>query len=113
MQSLSENGIDPASIPISEGEMFNSFMKDWVELDLDAFCTAQPPYLSAAAVDVALAVLNGEDVEPWTYIDLPTCSSKEEAENKWYQPTQEGGFVCDWTDNNNTWNLNVEDVAPK
>lgn len=113
VQSLSENGIDPGSIPISEGEMFNSFMKDWVELDLDAFCTAQPPYLSAAAVDVALRVLNGEDVDAWTYVDLPTCSSKEEAEEKWYQPDQEGGFVCDWTDNNNTWNLTVEDVAPK
>ena len=91
--------------------MFNSFMKDWVELDLDAFCTAQPPYLAAAAVDVALSVLNGEDVEPWTYIDLPTCSSREEAEEKWYQPDQDGNFVCDWTDNNNTWNLTVEDVA--
>lgn len=112
VQSLSENGIDPASIPISEGEMFNSFMKDWVEMDLNAFCTAQPPYLSAAAVDVALKVLNGEEVDAWTYVDLPTCSSKEEAEEKWYQPNQEGGFVCDWTDNNNTWNLTIEDVAP-
>ena len=79
---------------------------------LDAFCTAQPPYLAAAAVDVALKVLNGEEVEPMTYVDLPTCSSKEEAEEKWYQPDQEGGFVCDWTDNNNTWNLTIEDVAP-
>lgn len=113
VQSLSENGIDPASIPISEGEMFNAWMKDWVELDLDAFSTAQPPYLSAAAVDVALKVLNGEQVDAWTYVDLPTCSSAEEAKNKWYQPDQEGGFVCDWTDNNNTWNLSVEDVAPK
>ena len=90
----------------------DSFMKDWVEMDLDAFCTAQPPYLAAAAVDVALKVLNGEEVEPMTYVDLPTCSSKEEAEEKWYQPDQEGGFVCDWTDNNNTWNLTIEDVAP-
>ena len=57
------------------------------------------------------SVLNGEDVEPWTYIDLPTCSSREEAEEKWYQPDQDGNFVCDWTDNNNTWNLTVEDVA--
>ena len=97
VQSLVENGIDPATVPISEGEMFNSFMKDWVEMDLDAFCTAQPPYLAAAAVDVALKVLNGEEVEPMTYVDLPTCSSKEEAEEKWYQPDQEGGFVCDWT----------------
>lgn len=115
VQSLSENGIDPASIPISEGEMFNAWMKDWVELDLDldAFSTAQPPYLSAAAVDVALKVLNGEQVDAWTYVDLPTCSSAEEAKDKWYQPDQEGGFVCDWTDNNNTWNLSVEDVAPK
>lgn len=112
VQSLVENGIDPATLPISEGEMFNSFMKDWVEMDLDAFCTAQPPYLAAAAVDVALKVLNGEEVEPMTYVDLPTCSSKEEAEEKWYQPDQEGGFVCDWTDNNNTWNLTIEDVAP-
>ena len=42
--------------------MFNSFMKDWVEMDLDAFCTAQPPYRAAAAVDVALKVLNGEEI---------------------------------------------------
>ena len=28
VQSLVENGIDPATVPISEGEMFNSFMKD-------------------------------------------------------------------------------------
>lgn len=112
VQSLSENGIDPKSIPISEGEMFNSFMKDWVELDLDAFCTAQPPYLAAASVDVALKVLNGEEVDPITYVDLPTCSSQEEAEEKWYQPDQEGGFVCDWTDADNTWNLDISDVAP-
>ena len=31
-------------------------------MDLDAFCTAQPPYLAAAAVDVALKVLNGEEI---------------------------------------------------
>ena len=29
---------------------------------VDAFCTAQPPYLAAAAVDVALKVLNGEEI---------------------------------------------------
>ena len=110
VESLIEYGYDPAEVVISEGEMFNSFMKDWVELDLDAFCTAQPPYLSAAAVDVALAVLNGEEEDRWTYIDLPTCSSREEAEEKWYQPDQDGNFVCDWTDNDNTWNLKIEEV---
>jgi len=113
VQSLQEYGYDITKIPIAEGEMFNSYMKDWVELDLNTFTTAQPPYLSAAAVDVALRVLNGETVDKWTYIDLPTCSSKEEAETKWYQPDQEGGFVCDWTDNNNTWKLSIEEVAPK
>lgn len=110
VESLKEYGIDPASIPISEGEMFNSFMKDWVELELDAFSTAQPPYLSAAAMDVALAVLNGEEVEPWTMVDLPTCSSLEEAKTKWYQADQDGNFICDWTDNANTWGLTVEAV---
>lgn len=64
------------------------------------------------AVDVALKVLNGEEVEAHDLRGSPTCSSKEEAEEKWYQPDQEGGFVCDWTDNNNTWNLTIEDVAP-
>jgi ribose transport system substrate-binding protein len=113
VMSLQEYGYDPRNIPISEGEMFNSFMKDWVEMDLDAFCIAQPPYLSAASVDVALRVLKGEKVEPWTIIDLPTCSSREEAEAKWYQPEQEGNFACAWTDNANTWGLSVEDIAPK
>jgi ribose transport system substrate-binding protein len=112
VQSLLEYGYDVSNIPIAEGEMFNSYMKDWVELDLNTFTTAQPPYLSAAAVDIAIRVLNGEQVDRMTYIDLPTCSSREEAVEKWYQPNQDGGFVCDWTDNNNTWNLTVEMVAP-
>ena len=71
-----------------------------------------PAIAGKAMISLALKVLNGEEVEPMTYVDLPTCSSKEEAEEKWYQPDQEGGFVCDWTDNNNTWNLTIEDVAP-
>jgi ribose transport system substrate-binding protein len=109
VESLIENGYDIADIPIAEGEMFNSFMKDYVDYDLKAFCTGQPPYLSAAAVDVALAVLNGEDVKPWTYIDLPTCSSLEEAK-KWYIDDQDGSFICDWTDSANTWKLTIEDM---
>jgi hypothetical protein len=99
-------------MPIAEGEMFNAYMKDWVENELNTFTTAQPPYLSAAAVDVALKVLRGEKAEKMTLINLPTSGSLEEAK-KWYQPTQEGGFVCDWTDNNNTWKLTMEEVAPK
>jgi ribose transport system substrate-binding protein len=104
--------IDVKKIPIAEGDMANAYMKDWLDLDLNTFTTAQPPYLSAAAVDVALRVLNGEKVDKLTFIDLPTCSSREEAQ-KWYQPTQEGSFTCAWTDNVNTWNLAMEDVAPK
>jgi ribose transport system substrate-binding protein len=112
VEALKEYKYDLKKIPIAEGEMFNSYMKDWVELGLNTFTTAQPPYLVAAAVDVALRVLNGEKAEKMTLIDLPTSGSLEEAK-KWYQPTQEGGFVCDWTDNNNTWKLTVEEVAPK
>ena len=113
VEALEEYGIDPTTVPISEGEMFNSFMKDWVEKDLDAFCLAQPPYLSAASVDVALKVLNGEPVDKFTLIAQPTCATVEEAAAKWYQPDQEGNFACAWTDNDNTWNLTVDDIAPK
>jgi ribose transport system substrate-binding protein len=113
VESLIEYGYDVTKMPIAEGEMFNSFMKDWVEMGLDAFTTAQPPYLSAAAMDVAIKVLNGEKVDKWTYIDLPTCSSVDEAKEKWYQPDQDGNFICDWTDNKNTWNLSVEAIFGK
>jgi len=113
VMSLQENGFDVTKVPIAEGEMFNAFMKDWVELGLNAFTTAQPPYLVAAAVDVALRVLNGEkDVPKLTLIPTPTSSSQEEAK-RWYQPDQPGSFVCDWTDNANTWKLTVAEVAPK
>jgi ribose transport system substrate-binding protein len=110
---LPQYGINPASIPIAEGQFFNSFMKDWVNLKLNAFSTCQPPYLSAAAVDVALRVLKGEKVDKLTLIPLPTCSSWEEAKEKWYLPDQSDAFVSAWTDNANTWKLTVEDVAPK
>lgn len=110
IEALKEYKYDVKNFPIIEGEMYNSFMKDWVELDLQkCFTTAQPPYLVAASVDVALKVLNGEKVEPLTIIDTPTCSSAEEAK-KWYAPDQDGKFICDWTDNNNTWGLTIEEL---
>lgn len=110
VQSLTEYGYDATKVPIAEGEMFNSFMKDWVEMDLNTWACAQPPYLSAAAVNVALAVLNGEKVDPFTYIAQPTCASKEEAEEKWYAPDQDGNWVCDWTDNDNSFKLTIEEI---
>lgn len=110
VQSLTEYGYDPTQVPIAEGEMFNSFMKDWVEMDLNTWSCAQPPYLCAASVNVALAVLHGEEVDAFTYIDQPTCSSKEEAEEKWYAPDQDGNWVCDWTDNDNSFKLTIEDI---
>jgi ribose transport system substrate-binding protein len=113
VESLREYKYDVTKIPISEGEFFNAFMKDWVELGLNAFATAQPPYLVAAAVDVALRVLNGEQVDKMTLIPTPTCSSRQEAQEKWYQPSQVGCFLCDYTDNDNTWKLTIEEVAPK
>jgi ribose transport system substrate-binding protein len=99
-------------MPIAEGEMFNAYMKYWVEYGLNTFTTAQPPYLSAAAVDIAIKVLNGETVDRMTLIPLPTSGSIEEAK-KWYQPDQPGGFVCDWTDNDNSYGLDIAEVAPK
>jgi ribose transport system substrate-binding protein len=113
VMSLQENGFDVTKIPIAEGEFFNAYMEDWVKLGLNTFTTAQPPYLVAAAVDVALKVLNGEEVDKLTLIPTPTCSSREEAEKKWYQPNQSGAFVCDWTDNDNSYKLSIEEVAPK
>lgn len=110
VQSLTEYGYDATQVPIAEGEMFNSFMKDWVEMDLNTWSCAQPPYLSAASVNVALAVLNGEEVDAFTYIEQPTCSSKEEAEEKWYAPEQDGNWVCDWTDNDNSFKLTIDEI---
>lgn len=109
VESLIEYGYDIKDIPIAEGEMINSFMKDYVDYELNAYSQGQPPYLVAASVDVALKVLKGEKVDAFTMIDLPTCSSLEEAK-KLYVSDQDGSFVCDWTDASNTWNLTVDDL---
>lgn len=111
VESLVEYGYDVKNFPLAEGEMYNSFMKDWVDYDMQkCFTTAQPPYLVAASIDVALKVLNGEAVEPTTLIPTPTCASAADAANKWYAPDQDGKFICDWTDNNNTWGLSIEEL---
>ena len=112
LQAIEEAGRTDIKVVTGGGgcqEYFNMMKENediWIESSLYS------PLMVQDAVDMAVSILNGEEVEPMTYVDLPTCSSKEEAEEKWYQPDQEGGFVCDWTDNNNTWNLTSEDVAP-
>jgi ribose transport system substrate-binding protein len=112
VQALQEYKIDIKDFPLAEGEMFNSFMKDWVDYDMTkVFTTAQPPYLSAAAVDVTIKLLRGEAVEKMTLIPTPTCDSVERAKEL-YAPDMDGNFICDWTDDANSFGLTLEEVFP-
>lgn len=92
MQSLVENGIDPATVPISEGEMFNSFMKDWVEMDLDAFWHRAASLPGRGAVDVALKVLNGEEVEPMTYVICPPAPARKKPRRNGISPIRKAAL---------------------
>ncbi len=108
--ALKQHGLDPTKVALT-GEMLNGFFKHMKEDNVPGIAVGQPPYLSAASIDVALKVLKGEKVEKTTLIPLPVASSDEV--DKWYAPDQPDNFFVDWKDANNTYNLKLEEILPK
>ena len=109
VEALKQHGLDPSAIPFS-GEMVNGFFRHMKESGVKGIAVGQPPYLSAAAIDVALKVLNGEELDKTILIDLPVADYTEV--DKWYAPGQPDNFFVDWTDPDNTYNLKIEQIIP-
>lgn len=110
VEALKQNKIDPATIPIT-GEMLNGLFRHMKESKVKAIAAGQPPYLSAAALDIALKVLKGEKVDKKTIIPLPYDDYKNV--DKWYAPGQPDNFYVDWTDPSNSYHLKIEQILQK
>ena len=59
-----------------------------------------PSYLSAVAMDIALDVANGKNIEQHQLIDPPYIPAEDAEE--WYVPTQSDEFMPVYTDDDNT-----------
>lgn len=105
--ALEQHGYDPATVPIT-GEWTNGYFRVVQEKNLNAFITGVPSYLSAMAMDVALDVVNGKDVERNQLLDPPVIDAKDAG--KWYQASQSDEFMPAYTDEANSWNIQLEDV---
>ncbi|UOF92717.1 substrate-binding domain-containing protein [Fodinisporobacter ferrooxydans] len=109
-QALKQNNLDPTKIPMT-GEMTNGFFRHMKEDGVKGIGVGQPPYLSAASLDVALDVLNGKKVEKTVMIPLPVGTYKNV--DKFYAKGQPDNFFVDWTNADNTYKLKLADVLPK
>ncbi|MCL6547540.1 MAG: substrate-binding domain-containing protein [Alicyclobacillus sp.] len=109
-QALKQHNLNPAKIPMT-GEMMNGFFRIMKQGHVQGFAAGQPPYLSAAALDVALKVLEGKKVPKTTLIPLPTATNQDIA--RWYAPGQSDDFYVDWTDAKNTYHLKLSDIVKK
>jgi len=108
VEALLQHEIDPATVPFT-GEWTNGYFRVITEYGLNVYVTGVPPYLSAMALDIALDVIDGKDVERNQLLPPPVIAA-EDAE-KWYIPSQPDEFVSAYTDEANTWNLKLEDVV--
>jgi ribose transport system substrate-binding protein len=75
-----EKGMTP---PPVTGEDGNGFLKVWKEIkdsgeypDFDSIATSMPTWISAKALEVAVAALNGEEVEKETVLPIPTITAE-------------------------------------
>jgi ribose transport system substrate-binding protein len=110
VEALKQNKIDPATIPLT-GEMLNGLYRHMKESKVKAIAAGQPPYLSASALDVALKVLKGEQVNKTTVVPLPYDDYKNV--DKWYAVGQPDNFYVDWTDPTNSFKLKIEQILKK
>ncbi len=108
-EALIQHGLDPGKIPMT-GEMSNGFMRLMANKGVIGFASGVPPYLVAASVDTIVKVLNGETVSKNIIIQPPSVSYSEV--DKWYQPELPDTFVVSWTDKDNSYELNIEDIIP-
>jgi len=110
VEALKQHGYNPSEIPIT-GEWTNGYFRVVIEEKLNAFITGVPSYLSAMALDIALDVANGKEVERDQVIDPPVIPAENAKD--WYQPSQPDEFMPAFTDEKNTWNIKLEDVIDK
>ena len=108
-KALNQNHIDPSKVYMT-GEFTNGFFRLMSKDNVKGFAVGQPPYLSAASLDVALEVLNGKQVSKSVMIPLPQGSYKDAS--KFYVSSQPDDFFVDWTDAKNTYNLKLNDILP-
>lgn len=109
-EALLLHGLNPKRIPMT-GEMTNGFLRHMVNDGVIGYAVGQPPYMSAAAVDVAIQVLSGLNVPKLTAIDIPSATSQQARE--YYFPDQSDSFMVAYTNKSNTYGLEVGDIAPK
>ncbi|WHH60372.1 substrate-binding domain-containing protein [Petroclostridium sp. X23] len=108
-EALKQHNIDPSTVPMT-GEMTNGFFRHMKEDGVKGIAVGQPPYLSAASIDVALKALKGEQVDKLTLIPIPNATYEEV--EKYYAPGQPDNFFVDWTDKDNKYNLKLEQILP-
>lgn len=108
-KALQQNNIDPSKVYMT-GEFTNGFFRLMSKENVKGLAVGQPPYLSAASLDVALQVLNGKQVSKTVMIPLPQGSYKDA--NKFYVASQPDDFFVDWTDAKNTYKLKLSDILP-
>jgi len=106
-EALQNYGIEPASVPMT-GEWTNGYFRVAMEYGLNCYITGVPAYLSAMAVDMALAVANGEEIERNQMIDPPVVDPADAKD--WYYEDQPDEFLSAFTDEANTWGLELSDV---
>lgn len=109
VEALLQHEIDPSTVAMT-GEYTNGFFRVISEYGINAFIEGLPCYLPAAALDIALKVANGEEVELNTQFDPPIIDAADAS--SLYQPNLPDTFMNGWTDDANTWNLTLEDVIP-
>lgn len=104
------HGLNPKRIPMT-GEMTNGFLRHMLNDGVNGYAVGQPPYMVAAAVDVAIAVLDGQKISMMTTIEIPSATSQQAKD--YYFPDQSDSFMVAYTNIGNTYRLNINDIAPK
>lgn len=108
-EALVQHNIDPSTVAMT-GEYTNGFFRVISEYKINAFIEGLPCYLPAAALDIGIKVVNGENVELNTVFDPPVIDAADAP--SMYQSNLPDTFMNGWTDDANTWNLTLEDVIP-
>lgn len=107
VETLEDYKYNPADVAIT-GEWTNGYFRLAVEKNLNCFITGVPCYISAEAVDFALKIKNGEEVER-NIVEAPPVIDKSKAAD-YYVDSQGDDFMPVFTDEKNTWNITLEDL---
>lgn len=109
-EALTQNGVDPTKIWWS-GEMENAYWKHMAKDGVKGVSVGQPIYLVAAAIDLAVDVLQGKTTEKTRIIPLPVADYTQV--EQYYAPDLPDSFFVSWKDAQNTYGLNLQDVIPE